>query len=106
MGQGKPVLFYDPGAAQLFFDERMKNCFIFPDPCRQLLFDDLPNAIFALHSQYDPVSTVVAHVHSEQSFLQSVGLAEVKFSQSAVGLYQFGELDIPDELYLHKVPFE
>ena len=106
MGQGKPVLFYDPGTAQFFFDQRVKNRFIFPDPGGQLLFDDLPYAIFALHSQYDPVSTVVAHVHSEQSFLQSIGLAEVKFSQSAVGLYQFGELDIPDELYLHKVPFE
>jgi hypothetical protein len=84
----------------------MKNRLIFPDPCRQLLLDDLPYAIFALHSQYDPVSTVVAHVHSEQSFLQSIGLTEVKFSQSAIGLYQFCELDVPDELYLHKVPFE
>ena len=106
MGKGKPVLFYHSGAAQLFFDERVKNSLIFPDPCRQLLLDDLPYAIFALHSQYDPVSTVVADVHGEQSFLQPVGLAEIKFSQSTVGLYQFGELDIPDELYLHKVPFE
>jgi hypothetical protein len=106
MGEGKPVLFYNPGAAQLFFDERMKNRLIFPDPRRQLLLDDLPYAIFALHSQYDPVATVVADVHGKQTFLQSVGLAEIKFSQSAVGLYQFCELDIPDELYLHKVPFE
>src|ERR1700733_7419086 len=106
MGKGKPVLFYHSGAAELFFDERMKNGFVFPYPCRQLLFDDLPYAIFALHSQYDPVSTVVAYVNGKQPFLQSVGLAEIKFSQSTVGLYQFGELDIPDELYLHKVPFE
>jgi hypothetical protein len=84
----------------------MKNSLVLPDPGRELLFDDLPHAIFALHSQYDPVSTVVANVHSEQSFLQSVGLAEVKLSQSAVGLYQFGKLYVPDELYLHKVPFE
>jgi hypothetical protein len=84
----------------------MKYRLVLPYPRRQLLLDDLPDAIFALHSQYDPVSTVVAHVHSEQSFLQSIGLAEVKLSQSAVGLYQFCELDVPDELYLHKVPFE
>jgi hypothetical protein len=71
-----------------------------------LLFDDLPDPIFALHSQNDPVAAVVTHVYSEKTFLQSVRLAEVEFSQSAVGLYQFGELDVPDELYLHKVPFD
>jgi len=70
------------------------------------LFDDLPDAVFTLHSQNDPVTAVVAHIYSEKSFLESIRLAEVEFSQSAVGFYQFGELDVPDELYLHKVPFE
>ena len=106
MGERKLLLFHHSGCAEFFFDQCVKDGFILPDPGWQLLLDDLPYAIFALHSQYDPVSAVVADVHGEQSFLQSVGLAEIKFSQSTVGLYQFGELDIPDELYLHKVPFE
>jgi hypothetical protein len=84
----------------------MKNILILPDPGGELLFDDLPNAIFPLHPQNDPVATVITHIDSKQSFLQSIGLAEVKFSQTAVRFHQFGELDIPDELYLHKVPFE
>jgi hypothetical protein len=84
----------------------MKNLLVLPDPGRELLFDDLPNAVLPLHPQYNPVAAVVTHINSKQSFLQPVGLAEVKLSQSAVCLHQFGELDVPDELYLHKVPFE
>jgi hypothetical protein len=84
----------------------MKNLLVLPNPGRELLFDDLPNAIFPLHPQYNPVAAVITHINSKQSFLQPVGLAEVKLSQSAVSLHQFGELDVPDELYLHKVPFE
>jgi hypothetical protein len=70
------------------------------------LFDYFPNAIFTLHSQDDTVPAVIADVDSEQSFLQPVGLAEIEFSQPAIGFYQLGELDIPDKLYLHKAPFE
>jgi hypothetical protein len=84
----------------------MKNTFVLPDPGGELLFDDLPNAVFPLHPQYDPVAAVIAHIDSKQPFLQAIRLAEVKFSQSAVRFHQFGKLDIPDELYLHKVPFE
>jgi len=84
----------------------MKNGLVLPDPGRQLLFDDLPNAIFALHSQNDTVPTVVADIDGEQSFLQSVGLAEIEFSQPAIGFHELGKLDIPDKLYLHKAPFE
>jgi hypothetical protein len=84
----------------------MKNMFVLPNPGRELLFDDLPDAIFPLHSQNDPIAAVITHINSKQTFLQSIGLAEVKFSQSSVRFHQFGELDIPDELYLHKVPFE
>jgi hypothetical protein len=106
MGKREPLLFYDPCGTQLFFDQGVKGGFIFPYPGRQLLFDDLPDAVFTLHSQNDPVTAVVTHIYREKSFLESVRLTEVEFSQSAVGLYQFGELDVPDELYLHKVPFE
>ena|SRR5579864_1893504 len=106
MGKGKPLLFYHSGGAQFFFDEGVKDGLIFPYPRRQLLFDDLPDTVFALHSQDDAIATIVTDVYGEQSFLQSVGFAEVELSQSAVGLYEFGELDIPDELYLHKAPFE
>jgi hypothetical protein len=71
-----------------------------------LLLDDLPHAIFPLHPQDDPVSTIITHVYGEQAFLQPVGLAKIKFSQSTVSLYQLGELNVPDELYLHKDAFE
>src|SRR5258707_14658733 len=100
MGEGKPVLFYHPGRAQFFFNEIVKHGLILPYPGRQLLFDDLPYAVFALHSQHDPVATIVAYIDSKQSFLQSIGLAEVELSKPPVGFYEFGELDIPDELYL------
>jgi len=84
----------------------VKRCFILPDPCGQLLFDDLPDAVFALHSEYDPVAAVVADVYGEQAFLQPVGFTEIEFPQTAVGLHQLGELNIPDKLYLHKDAFE
>jgi hypothetical protein len=84
----------------------MKNLLVLPYPGGELLFDDLPNAVFPLHPQYNPVAAVIAHINSKQSFLQPIRLAEVKLSQSAVCLHQLGELDVPDELYLHKVPFE
>ena len=106
MGEREPLLFHNPGCRKFFFDERMKNIFILPDPGRELLLDDLPNAVFPLHSQYDPIAAVIAHINSKQSFLQSIGLAEVKFSQSSVRFHQLGELDISDKLYLHKAPFE
>src|ERR1700753_4257031 len=105
MGEGKPLLFYDPRGAQLFFDEIMKNGFIFPDPGRKLLFDDLPHAIFALHLEDNAISPIVADINGKQSFMQSVGLAEVELSQASIGLDEFGELDVPDKLYLHKAPF-
>jgi hypothetical protein len=84
----------------------MKNMLVLPYPGGELLFDDLPDAVLPLHPQYDPIAAVITHINSKQSFLQSIGLAEVKFSQSSVRFHQLGELDIPDELYLHKVPFE
>jgi len=84
----------------------VKNAFIFPYPRRKLLFDDLPDAVLPLHPQHDPVAAVITYIYSKQSFLQAVRLAEIEFSQSAVSLHQFGELNVPDELYLHKVPFE
>jgi len=84
----------------------MKDGFVLPDPGRQLLLDDLPHTIFPLHSQHDPVAAIIAHVNSEQAFLQSIGFAKIKFSQSAFGLDQLGKLNIPDELYLHKDAFE
>jgi hypothetical protein len=84
----------------------MKNGLVLPDPGRQLLLDDLPYAIFTLHSQNDTVPTVVADIDCEQSFLQSIRLAEVELPQPAIGFNEFGKLDIPDKLYLHKAPFE
>jgi hypothetical protein len=84
----------------------MKNGLVLPYPGRQLLFDDLPDPILALHPQYDTVAAIIAHIHREQPFLQPIGLAEIKLSQSAIGLYQLGELNVANELYLHKDPFE
>jgi hypothetical protein len=83
----------------------MKNGFILPDPCRQLLFDDLPNPVFFLHSQHDAVAPVIAHIHGEQSLLQSVGFAKIEFPQPAISLYQFSKLNVPNELNLHKAYF-
>jgi hypothetical protein len=84
----------------------MKYGFVFPDPGRQLLLDDLPHPVFPLHSQNDPITAVIAHVHRKQTLLQTIRFAKIKLPQSAIGLYQFGELNVPDELYLHKAPFE
>jgi hypothetical protein len=84
----------------------VKGSFVLPDPGWQLLLDDLPYPVFALHPQHDPVTPVIAHVHREQTLLQTIRLAKIEFSQSAIGLYQLGELNVPDELYLHKAPFE
>jgi hypothetical protein len=84
----------------------VKNGLVLPDPGRQLLFNDLPNAVFALHPEYDPVAAVIAYVYGEKSFLETVRLAEIEFPQPAVGFYEFGELDVANELYLHKAPFE
>ncbi len=55
-----------------------------------------------LHPQYDPVTAVIAHVHREQAFLQAIRFAKIELSQTALGLDQLGELNVPDELYLHK----
>jgi hypothetical protein len=84
----------------------VKGRFVFPDPRGQLLFDDLPDPVFPLHPQDDPVAPVIAHVHREQTLLQTIRFAKIELSQSAIGLYQLGELNVPDELYLHKAPFE
>jgi len=83
----------------------MKNGFVLPDPGGQLLLDNLPHAIFFLHFQHDTVAPVVTHIYREQSFLQSIGLAEIEFPQTAVGLHQLGELNVSDELNLHKAYF-
>jgi len=83
----------------------VKNGFILPDPCRQLLLDDLPHPVFFLHFQHNAIAAVVTHIHSEQSFLQSIGFAEIEFPQTAVGLHQLGELNVSDELNLHKAYF-
>jgi len=84
----------------------VKGSFILPYPCGQLLLDDLPHSIFALHSQHDPVAAVITNVHGEQAFLQPVGFAKIELSQTAFGLHQLGELNVPDKLYLHKDAFE
>jgi hypothetical protein len=84
----------------------MKGCLILPDPGGQLLLDDLPHPVFPLHPQYDPVTPVIAHVHREQTLRQTIRFAEIKLPQTAIGLYQLGELNVPDELYLHKAPFD
>ena len=84
----------------------MKNMLVFPNPGGELLFDDLPDAVLPLHSQYDPIAAVITHINSKQSFLQPIGLAEVKFSQSSIRFHQLGELDISDKMYLHNGPFE
>jgi len=84
----------------------VKNLLVLPDPGGELLFDDLPNAVFPLHPQYDPIAAVITHINSKKSFLQPIGLAEVKFSQSSIRFHQLGELDVSDKLYLHKAPFE
>jgi hypothetical protein len=105
MGEGKPLLFYDPCGAQLFFYEVMKNGLILPDPGGKLLFDDLPHAVFALHSENNAISPIVAHINGEQSFVQAVRLAEVELSQASIGLDEFCELNVPNKLYLHKAPF-
>src|ERR1700748_2472181 len=106
MGKWMPVLFYHPGSPQLFFDQVVKKSLVLPYPRRQLLFDDLPDTVFPLHPEDDTVASVIAHIHREQTFLQAIRFAEVKLSQSAIGLYQLGELNVANELYLHKDPFE
>jgi len=83
----------------------MKNGFILPDPGRQLLLNDLPHAIFLLHFQHDTVAPVITHIYREQSFLQSIGFAEIEFPQTAFRLHQLGELNVSDELNLHKAYF-
>jgi hypothetical protein len=70
-----------------------------------LLFHDLPDSVLSLHPQHDPVTPVIAHVHREQPFRQTIRFAEIELSQTAIGLYQLSELNVPDELYLHKAPF-
>lgn len=84
----------------------MECYFVLPDPGGQLLFKDLPDPVFALHPQHDPVAPVIAHIHGEQALRQTIRFAKIELSQSAIGLYQLGELYVPDELYLHKAPFE
>jgi hypothetical protein len=84
----------------------MKSSLILPYPGRQLLLDDLPNPVFTLHPQNDPVAPVIAHVHRELAFCQTIRFAKIELSQTAIGLYQLGELYVPDELYLHKAPVE
>jgi len=84
----------------------MKYGFVFPDPRWQLLLDDLPDSVLPLHSQHDPVAAVIAYVHGKQSLLKTIRFTKIKLSQTALGLYQLGELNVPDELYLHKAPFE
>jgi hypothetical protein len=106
VGKGKPLLFYHPGGTQFFFDEVVKYGLVLPYPCRQLLFDDLPDAVFTLHSEHDPVAAVITHIYGKHSFRQAIRFAEVELSQAAIGFYQLGKLDIPDKLYLHKAPFE
>jgi len=71
-----------------------------------LLLHDLPDPVLALHPQHDPVTPVVAHVYGELTLRQTIRFAEIELSQTAIGLYQLGELDVPDELYLHKAPFK
>ena len=106
MGERKLLLFHHSGCAKFFFDQGVKDGFILPDPGWQLLLDDLPYTIFPLHSQHDPVAAIITYINSEQAFLQSIGLAKIKFSQSAFGLDKLGKLNIPDKLYLHKDAFE
>ena len=84
----------------------MEGGFVLPDPRRQLLLQDLPYSVFPLHSQHDPVAPVIAHVHREQALLQTIRFAKIELSQSAIGLYQLGELNVSDELYLHNAPVE
>jgi len=83
----------------------MKNGFVLPYPGGQLLFNDLPHSIFLLHFQHDTVAPVITYIYREQSFLQSIGLAKIEFPQTAVGLHQLGELNVSDELNLHKACF-
>jgi hypothetical protein len=93
-------------SAELFFDDVVKNGLVFPDPGRQLLLDDLPYAVFALHPEDDAVAAVVTYVYGEKSFLKAVRLAEIEFPEAAIGFYELCELDVADKLYLHKAPFE
>jgi len=80
--------------------------FIVPNPGRQLLLHDLPDPLFPLHVEYDPVAAVIAYVHSEQPFLHPVGFPEIELPQTAIRFHQLTELNVPNELYLHKPHFE
>src|SRR5579863_5159657 len=82
----------------------MEGRFILPDPGGQLLLNDLPDSVLTLHPEHDPVTPVISHVHREHPLRQTIRFAEIELSQTAIGLYQFGELYVPDELYLHKAP--
>jgi hypothetical protein len=84
------------------FDEGMKAFFVLPDPGGHLLFHDLPDAIFFLHTEYDPIAPVVTDVHRENAFLQPVRFPEIELSKPAIGFHQLGELNVPDKLNLHK----
>ena len=106
MGEGKPLLFYHPGGAQFFLDKIVKYHLIFPDPGGKLLFDDLPDPVFALHAEDNAISPIVTDVDRKKTFSESVRLAEVELAQPAVGFYELGELNVPDKLYLHKAPFD
>ena len=84
----------------------MKIGLIIPDPRRQLLLDDLPYAVFPFHPENNTVAAVIAHIYGEQPFLQSIGFAEIEFSQPPVRFYELGELNVSDELYMHTDDFE
>jgi hypothetical protein len=84
----------------------MKGDLVFPYPGGKLLLNNFPDTIFPLHSQNDAVSPVVTDVNGELTLGQTIRFSKIELPQAAIGLDQLGELNIPDELYLHKAPFE
>jgi len=43
----------------------VKNLLVLPDPGRELLLDDLPDAVLPLHPQNDPIAAVITHINSK-----------------------------------------
>jgi hypothetical protein len=72
----------------------MKSFFRLYDPLRKGLINDLPHIIGLLHFEHDPVATVVHYINSENAFLQTPELSEVKFAQAII------RFNCPGELYV------
>jgi len=91
---------------QFIFDLIVEFGFIFQHPGRKGLSLDLPNIIFFLHSENDPVASIVTYIYSKDTLVESAQFPEIEFTEPALYFNQTGELDILYELYPHNSEVE